>query len=55
MAQRWFHYIFDPTYAPIDPPRSQWPQRVWQIKPFFEHGAGKSIAAGHAPAEVHAA
>lgn len=42
-AQRWFHYIFDPTYTPHDPLTEPWPKRVWQIKPFFEQGAGKSI------------
>jgi peptidoglycan hydrolase-like protein with peptidoglycan-binding domain len=43
MAQQWYHYVFDPTYAPRDPLIEQWPERVWQIKPFFEHGVGKSI------------
>jgi len=39
-AHRWFQYIFDPT---DNSPGEQWPERVWQIKPFFEHGQGKSI------------
>ncbi len=39
-AHRWFHYIFDPTYVAHAEP---WPERVWQIKPFFDHGVGKSI------------
>jgi hypothetical protein len=39
-AHRWFHYIFDPTYLALAEP---WPERVWQIKPFFDHGVGKSI------------
>ncbi len=39
-AHRWFQYIFDPT----DNSDEQWPERVWQIKPFFDHGTGKSIA-----------
>ncbi|MFN0088301.1 MAG: neuraminidase-like domain-containing protein [Blastocatellia bacterium] len=39
-AHRWFHYIFDPTNVALSEP---WPERVWRIKPFFEHGAGKSI------------
>jgi len=42
-AQLWFHYIFDPTYARSASGPSVWPERVWQIKPFFEHGIGKSI------------
>lgn len=41
-AQHWFHYLFDPTYTPLSSNES-WPERVWQIKPFFEHGIGKSI------------
>jgi hypothetical protein len=39
-AHRWFQYIFDPTDNSAG---DQWPERVWQIKPFFEHGQGKSI------------
>lgn len=39
-AHRWFQYVFDPTDNSSEP----WPARVWQIKPFFEHGTGESIA-----------
>lgn len=39
-AHRWFHYVFDPTQPT---PAQAWPERVWQIKPFFDHGVGKSI------------
>jgi peptidoglycan hydrolase-like protein with peptidoglycan-binding domain len=39
-AHKWFQYIFDPTDNSTS---EQWPERVWQIKPFFEHGQGKSI------------
>ena len=42
-AHRWFHYIFDPTYQATDPYATSWPERVWQIKPFFQHGVGESI------------
>ncbi len=42
-AHRWFHYIFDPTYRPEDTLSEAWPERVWQIKPFFEEGVGQSI------------
>ena len=42
-AHLWFHYIFDPTYVPSPGVNEPWPERVWQIKPFFEHGVGKSI------------
>lgn len=42
-AFRWFHYIFDPTYRPKDPMAEAWPERVWQIKPFYDQGVGKSI------------
>ncbi|NJL54920.1 hypothetical protein HC928_06815 [bacterium] len=31
-AQRWFHYIFNPTDVSIHPS----PQKFWQIKPLFE-------------------
>lgn len=41
-AQHWFHYLFDPTYTPSSG-NQQWPERVWQIKPLFEQGVGKSI------------
>ena len=39
-AHRWFQYVFDPTSST---PAQAWPERVWQIKPFFDHGVGKSI------------
>jgi len=42
-AHRWFHYMFDPTYRPKDSLAEPWPERVWQIKPFFEQGVGQSI------------
>ena len=42
-AQRWLHFIFDPTDARADGSLENWPERVWQIKPFFEHGIGRSI------------
>jgi Tc toxin complex TcA C-terminal TcB-binding domain/Neuraminidase-like domain/Salmonella virulence plasmid 28.1kDa A protein/Putative peptidoglycan binding domain len=35
-AQRWFHFIFDPTGAPGEEP----PQRYWHTKPFHERLAG---------------
>ena len=38
-AQRWFHYIFDPT----DRSSFQAPQRFWHVKPFFEAAIGKPI------------
>ena len=42
-AHKWFHYIFDPTYRPAPDEIFDWPERVWQIKPFFEAGIGKHI------------
>ena len=39
-AHRWFQYIFDPTGGMST---EAWPRRVWQIRPFFDYGAGKSI------------
>ncbi len=42
-AHRWFHYLFDPTYRPAQQASEPWPERVWQVKPFFEHGVGESI------------
>ncbi|MEM9930166.1 MAG: hypothetical protein AAF840_10135, partial [Bacteroidota bacterium] len=42
-AQQWFHYLFDPTYRPPAGEVEAWPQRVWQIKPFFEEGIGTHI------------
>ena len=38
-AQRWFHYIFDPTDAsPDDTPR-----RFWRTRPFYENATPKPI------------
>ncbi len=34
-AQKWFHYIFDPTDASALLP----PQKYWQTRPFYETGA----------------
>lgn len=31
-AQKWFHYIFNPTET-----EGQAPQRYWKVKPFFNH------------------
>ncbi len=40
-AQKWFHYIFDPT----DRSGYDTPGRFWQVRPFFENSdAKKSIA-----------
>jgi hypothetical protein len=39
-AQKWFHYIFDPTDT------SNWvlpPRRYWKIKPFFEYGETNTL------------
>jgi len=38
-AQRWFHYIFDPTDRSSAPS----PQRFWQVRPFFEAATQKPI------------
>jgi hypothetical protein len=38
-AQKWFHYIFDPTETEGVAPR-----RFWKIKPFFEYDEETSIA-----------
>ncbi|PSH61678.1 hypothetical protein CU102_26790 [Phyllobacterium brassicacearum] len=32
-AQRWFHYVFDPTQADAD----NIPQCYWKVRPFFEY------------------
>jgi hypothetical protein len=39
-AQRWFHYVFDPTTGPVRDPASgtmvtDW-RRAWRFRPFFE-------------------
>lgn len=33
---RWFHFIFDPTYVPIEPQKEPSPQRYWKVRPFYE-------------------
>jgi hypothetical protein len=38
-AQRWFHYIFDPTDRSANPV----PQRYWRTRPLFEREAGRPI------------
>ena len=40
-AHRWFHYIFEPTNSPSS--EAPWPECVWNIKPFYEHGTGRTI------------
>jgi hypothetical protein len=36
-AQRWFHYIFDPTATDSpDQPENPGPERFWRVKPFYE-------------------
>ena len=37
-AQKWFHYIFDPTET-----EGPAPKRFWQIKPFYEYDGEASI------------
>jgi peptidoglycan hydrolase-like protein with peptidoglycan-binding domain len=38
-AQRWFHYIFDPTDASDD----DVPRRFWRTRPFYENASSKPI------------
>ncbi|MDP9316865.1 MAG: neuraminidase-like domain-containing protein [Chloroflexota bacterium] len=38
-AQKWFHFIFDPTTNATDPV----PRRYWRVKPFYDEGQGSSI------------
>jgi hypothetical protein len=38
-AQKWFHYIFDPTET-----EGPAPHRFWKIKPFFEYDEETSLA-----------
>lgn len=38
-AQKWFHFIFDPTDVSLHPA----PQRFWKTRPFFEDAKGESI------------
>lgn len=44
-ANKWFTYIFDPTDAAAGESASPQPmaERAWNIKPFVEHGQGRSI------------
>ncbi len=41
-AQRWFHYVFDPTDADPEPA----PRRFWKVRPFFELFHGEDAEAG---------
>lgn len=36
-AQKWFHYVFDPTSTV---PSAQGPERFWKVLPFFNEAAG---------------
>ncbi|MDP1948655.1 MAG: neuraminidase-like domain-containing protein [Nitrospirota bacterium] len=36
-AQKWFHYLFDPTSTV---PSAQGPERFWKVLPFFNEAAG---------------
>jgi hypothetical protein len=38
-AQKWFHFIFDPTTDSSDPA----PKRYWKVKPFYDAGQGSSL------------
>ncbi|MGC1121819.1 MAG: neuraminidase-like domain-containing protein [Candidatus Methanofastidiosia archaeon] len=38
-AQKWYHYIFDPTDVSDD----SYPARFWKIKPFYNAGKGEPI------------
>lgn len=40
LAQKWLHYVFDPTESSSDPA----PQRFWKPKPFFEASQQTPIA-----------
>ncbi|PIE18638.1 MAG: hypothetical protein CSA65_04315 [Proteobacteria bacterium] len=40
-AQRWFHYIFDPTESSGGPA----PQRFWKVRPFFDLFHGEDVEA----------
>lgn len=36
-AQKWFHYIFDPTATDsLDRPGNPGPERFWRVKPFYD-------------------
>ncbi len=39
-AQRWYHYVFDPTDSSSDPT----PQRFWRTKPMYEASGAASIS-----------
>jgi len=60
-AQRWFHYVFDPTAGGTEPA----PRRFWKTKPFYETFAGDEAGSivelllllqydGNDPAKLHA-
>jgi hypothetical protein len=38
-AQKWYHYIFDPTSVSSDPV----PNRFWKVKPFYSAGLGTPL------------
>jgi hypothetical protein len=42
-AQRWFHYLFDPTESSGELPT---PQRFWKVRPLFELFWGEDVEAG---------
>jgi hypothetical protein len=44
-AQKWYHYIFDPTDVSedFDPSEESYPARFWKIKPFYKEAIGKPI------------
>ncbi len=39
-AQRWYHYIFNPTSSSLDPA----PGRYWNLRPFHDAGPGQRLA-----------
>jgi hypothetical protein len=40
-AQKWFHYIFDPTATDSpDQPTLPGPERFWRVKPFYDEALG---------------
>lgn len=46
-AQKWFHYIFDPTDLYTAPPpgaSTAFPYGLWKVKPFYEQTTEESIA-----------
>jgi hypothetical protein len=44
-AQKWYHYIFDPTDVSedFDPSEASYAARFWKIKPFYKEAIGKPI------------